>query len=102
MKRSIKINPQARVAYIPKDIIDQGLSGDVDGYANAVTLTMVKPGTPLKDVERSLKIVLKDIQFRREREENGGINSEEATAESELPQEHRDQGGDPEPSPPGE
>lgn len=70
MKRSIKINPEARIAYIPKELIEQGLKGDVDGYANAVTLTLVSPNTPLKDVEKSLEIVLDDIRFRRRLEED--------------------------------
>jgi len=70
MLRKIKINRKARIAYIPKELIDQGLKDEVDGYANAVTLTLVNPNTPLKDVERSLKIVLDDIKFRREREES--------------------------------
>jgi len=69
MLRKIKINPEARVAYIPKELIDQGLTGEVDGYANAVTLTIVNPNTPLKDVERSLEIVLDDVRFRRMMEE---------------------------------
>ncbi len=70
MKRKITINAKAGVAYIPKDLIDQGLKGEVDGYANAVTLTIVSPNTSLDDVERSLKIVLDDIKFRKEMERN--------------------------------
>lgn len=70
MKRKIVINPEARIAHIPKELIDQGLKGEVDGYANAVTLTLVNPNTPLKDVETSLKIVLADIRFRREIEDD--------------------------------
>lgn len=69
MLRKIKVNPKARVAHIPKELIEQGFKGDLDGYANAVTLTLVNPDTPLKDVERSLKIVLDDVKFRRQREE---------------------------------
>ena len=69
MKRKIRINRKAKIAYIPKELIDQGLFGELDGYANAVTLTIVNPNTPLRDIERSLKIVLDDIKFRREMEE---------------------------------
>ncbi len=69
MKRTIRINKEARIAYIPKELIDQGLQGDVEGYANAVTLTLVNPNTPLEDVEKSLQIVLEDIKFRKEMEE---------------------------------
>ena len=66
MKRQIRINKEARVAYIPKELIDQGLHGEMDGYANAVTLTIVNPNTPLEEVERSLKIVLDDIRLRKD------------------------------------
>ena len=65
MKRKITINPEARIAYIPKELIDQGLKGEVDGYANAVTLTLVSPETSLEDVEKSLLIVLDDVRFRK-------------------------------------
>ena len=58
MKRRLRVHSKQRVVYLPKDIVDQGLSGDVDGYANAVTLTLVNPTTPLDD-----------IRFRRERED---------------------------------
>jgi len=81
MKRKIKINPEARIAYIPKELIDQGLTGEVDGYANAVTLTIVSPNTPLKDVERSLEIVLEDIRFRRKIEEDKHKEKETSNAE---------------------
>jgi len=77
MKRKIKINPEARIAHIPKEIIDQGFEGEVDAYANAITLTLVSPNTPLKEVERSLEIVLEDIRLRRqvaEREEKEKSN----------------------------
>ena len=66
MKRKIVINKQARIAHIPKEIIDEGLYGVVEGYANAVTLTLCKPGASLSDVEHSLEIVLKDVRFRRQ------------------------------------
>jgi len=70
MKRKITINPKARIAHIPKELIDQGFKGDVDGYANAVTLTLVNPKTPLEQVEQSLRIVLDDISLRRKMEED--------------------------------
>ena len=65
MKRKITINPEARIAYIPKELIDQGLQGELDGYANAITLTIVSPEASLEEVEKSLLIVLEDIRFRQ-------------------------------------
>jgi len=64
VRRKITVNPKAKIAYMPKDLIEQGLSGELEAYANAVTLTIVKPDTPLKDIKRSLEIVLDDIRFR--------------------------------------
>ena len=69
MKRKIRINPKAKIAYIPGELIDQGFEGELDSYANAITLTMVKPDASLEEIERSLNIVLDDIRFRRELEE---------------------------------
>jgi len=37
----------------------------VDGYANAVTLTLVHPEANLEDIEDSLNVVLDDIRLRR-------------------------------------
>lgn len=69
MKRKIVINPAARIAHIPKELIEQGLTGEVDGYCNAVTLTLVSPLASLDEVEQSLKIVLLDIDLRRKHNE---------------------------------
>jgi len=64
MKRKIRINPITHLAYIPEEVINEGFVGDLDAYANAKTVTLVHPGAPLKDVERSLEIVLQDIRLR--------------------------------------
>jgi hypothetical protein len=85
MKRKIKINPEARIAYIPKELIEQGLTGEVDGYANAVTLTIVNPNTPLADVERSLKIVLDDIRFRIQLEADKAKRDQDAQTQDDRP-----------------
>ena len=84
MKRKITINPEARVAYIPKELIDQGLKGELDGYANAITLTIVKPEASLEDVENSLLIVLEDIRFRKklERKNKSGRKSSRKSKKS--------------------
>jgi len=73
MKRKIVVNPVARIAHIPKELIDEGLYGELDGYANAVTLTIVNPTASLADVKRSLQIVLEDIEFRLEREKGKAV-----------------------------
>ena len=64
MKRQIRVNKQASIAYIPKDIVQDGLSGECDAYADAFTFTIVKPKTDLKQIKESLKLVLQDIEMR--------------------------------------
>lgn len=64
MKKKIRINPKTQLAYIPDEIIREGFVDDVDAYANAITVTLVKPNSSLEEVEQSLQIVLQDIRLR--------------------------------------
>jgi len=65
----IRIDPKTGFAYIIKALREEGFVGDVVGLSTALTLTLIKPGTSLVDVERSLKILLQDIELRRQYEE---------------------------------
>lgn len=56
------------MTYFPKEIRRGGFVGEVERLPHALTLTLIKPGTKLADVEESLKIVLQDIQLRRKQE----------------------------------
>ena len=53
---------------MPKEIVDQGFDRDTDAYANAFTITIVKPGVSLSQVKQSLEIVLMDIAMRLDAE----------------------------------
>ena len=64
MKPTIKINPNSGLAYIPNDIREEGFVGDVDCLPNAITLTLIRPGSSLEDVKKSLENVLKDLELR--------------------------------------
>ena len=68
VKRKININPTARIAYLPKDIIEQGWNEEVDAFANAFTITLIKPGVSLAQAKRSLELVLQDMKMRLEAE----------------------------------
>jgi len=57
------------LTYFPKDIRREGFVGEVEGLRNALTLTLIKPGVSLADVQKSLKILSKDIELRRHHEE---------------------------------
>ena len=72
-KGKIKIGDKG-TTYIPDELRDDGYVGWVDFLANAKTVTLIKPGTSLEDVERSLRIILQDVKLRRSGGEELGRN----------------------------
>ena len=64
MRKTLRVNPKTHLMCVPGPMIEEGMVGDVDSYANAVTLTLVSPGASLEDVKTSLETVLKDIELR--------------------------------------
>lgn len=69
-KFTIRVHEYSGVTYLPKEIRREGFVGEIEGLPNAFTFTLIKPGTKLLDVERSLRIILRDVKLRREQEEN--------------------------------
>lgn len=68
-KFSISIGEKTGITYIPKDLREEGFVGKVDGFPNALTLILVKPGASLADIERSLRILLQNIRLRKGQEQ---------------------------------
>lgn len=66
MKDKARINPKTGVLYIPKALHEEGFKGDIDILANAKTATIVHPEANLKQVKKSLEIILDDIELRLE------------------------------------
>jgi len=64
-KFRIKVDKHTGMTYFPKEIRQEGFVGEIEGLPNALTFTLIKPGTKLTDVERSLQIILQDIRLRR-------------------------------------
>ena len=65
MKRKIKISTESPYrTYMPKDIVDEGIKGDTIVMCNAVTATIVKPGTPIRDIVRSMELIIDDLRLR--------------------------------------
>ena len=58
------------MTHFPKEIRQDGFVGEIAGLPNVLTFTLIKPGIKLVNVERSLRIVLQDIELRKEQEEN--------------------------------
>lgn len=65
-KFTIKVDRQTGMTYFPKEIRREGFVGEIEGLPNALTFTLIKPGTKLIDVEKSLQIILQDIALRRQ------------------------------------
>ncbi len=73
-KFKIKVDRNTGMTYFPKEIRQEGFVGEIEGLPNALTFTLIKPGTSLMDVERSLTIVLQDIRLRMEQPGNEGYS----------------------------
>jgi len=63
-KFTISIGEKTGITYFPKNLRDEGFVGRVEGLPNALTITLIKPGTKLADVAKSLDIILQDIALR--------------------------------------
>lgn len=78
VKRTKKKGGTYRI-YLPKHIGCE-YEGDAECLANALTLTIIRPGVPLERVRESLAIVLQDIELRIKHEGAnvvlGGVNNE--------------------------
>ena len=49
---------------MPKQLLEDGFSGDVDVYGNSITFTIVHPSADIRKVKQSLDITLKEIELR--------------------------------------
>lgn len=63
-ENSLYINPATRRVYIPTDIARRGFVGKLDIYTGVYTATIAHPEASLEDIERSLELVLRDIELR--------------------------------------
>ena len=75
----VKVDSKSGLAYIPKEIRDDGFVGDLEGMPDAFTFTLVKPGVSLQQVKKGLQLTLKQIDLQMEHEllvEEGKIKNE--------------------------
>ncbi len=62
----VSIDEKSGVTYVPKELRQEGFVGKVSGLPNACTFTLIRPGTKLPDVARSLRLVIQEIEHRLE------------------------------------
>lgn len=75
-KLTIRVDPKTGKNYLPRHIRDEGFVGKVEVLVNALTVTFIRPGSDLADVDSSLDLVKRDIALRRGRKVKGAIKME--------------------------
>ena len=62
----IKVDQKTGMTYLPKSLRKEGFVGEIRGLPDTFTFILVKPGTKLACLEKSLQIVLDGIRLRIE------------------------------------
>jgi hypothetical protein len=70
MKRIFRVHQRAKTIRLTKDLIDEGFDGQLEGFANACTFVLVKPGTTLDQAIESLETIIRDMNLRKKLEQN--------------------------------
>lgn len=65
MKGTISIPKNSNIVWMPKAVKQAGFTGKVECLFDAATIVLLHPNASLDDVERSLKLLLEDVQIRR-------------------------------------
>ena len=68
MRKIFKINRRDRKVYLGRDLEAEGYctTGELEGYPNAFTITLLRPGASLQQAITSLKTVIQDLEARKE------------------------------------
>jgi len=61
----IKINPEQRLAYIPKEIVE-AIGFELKATPNRAAVLLYPENMPLKDVVKSLNIIRQDLEHASE------------------------------------
>ncbi|GEM_PF-1909824 len=63
MRITLKINPKTGVIYFPKQLVEDGFSGDVDAFSAGPVVVIVHPDAEEADVREGLELVSRDIKL---------------------------------------
>ncbi len=63
MKQTFKIHPTGHSMHIPKELVEAGFVNEVQGFTNACTLIIIRPGASFNEVKRGLYLALKELQL---------------------------------------
>lgn len=86
-KFRVRVDSKSGLAYIPKEVREQGFTGECEGLPDAFTFTLVKPGSSLAQVKRGLQLTLKQLDLMMEHDKMIGdaAGEEKAKAASLTP-----------------
>ncbi len=66
MRIKLKINPKTGIIYLPKVLLEDGFTGEVDAFGSGPVLVIIRPHADVKTVKDRLKSVSKEIDLRRD------------------------------------
>lgn len=74
----IVINKNSNLAYIPKEMVEEGFSGEIELLREIHSVVLIRPGSTSDEVIDSLKHIINKIKRVEEvrRRENGEVKKE--------------------------
>jgi ABC-type transporter Mla subunit MlaD len=88
MRKEFAANRKTRNIYLGRDVEREGYfeTGILDGYLNAFTITLLKPGASLDQAIVSLDTVMRDLKARRDDLEKKSSASKAGASRVNAPQ----------------
>ena len=69
MRIKLKVHEKSGQAYFPDELRNEGYVGELDALPNHFSLVIIRPGSTLQEVKRSLEIISQDLQNQIDSEE---------------------------------
>jgi len=63
MRIKIKINPKTGVVYLPKYMLEDGFSGEVDAFGVGSVIVIAHPDADVSVIRESISLALKDVEL---------------------------------------
>jgi hypothetical protein len=71
----LKINPESRTMYIPKEVIEGGFIGEVEILVDPATIVIARPGASFEELRISLDNQLRAITSKQIAEQSRKLNN---------------------------
>lgn len=65
MRLIFKVYPSTKTIRLTSSMVKDGFDGELEGYANACTFSILKPGTTLDQAIESLEGTIRDLRLRK-------------------------------------